>query len=46
MLAERAGVSPRGENMTMTVGEFLLRRIREAGVGRAFGVTGSGAPRP
>jgi indolepyruvate decarboxylase len=24
----------------MTVGEFLLRRIREAGVGHAFGVPG------
>jgi indolepyruvate decarboxylase len=26
--------------MTMTVGDFLLRRIREAGVGHAFGVPG------
>ena len=24
----------------MTVGEFLLRRLREAGVGHAFGVPG------
>jgi indolepyruvate decarboxylase len=31
--------SPR-ENITMTVEEFLLRRIREAGVGHAFGVPG------
>jgi indolepyruvate decarboxylase len=28
------------ESLTMPVGEFLLRRIREAGVGHAFGVPG------
>ena len=28
------------ETMTMTVGDFLLRRIREAGIGHAFGVPG------
>ena len=38
--AERATVSSTRETMTMTVGEFLLRRIREAGVGHAFGVPG------
>ena len=38
--AERAMVSSTRETMTMTVGEFLLRRIREAGVGHAFGVPG------
>ncbi len=32
--------SPTRESLTMTVGEFLLRRIREAGVGHAFGVPG------
>jgi indolepyruvate decarboxylase len=31
---------PGMESMTMTVGEFLLRRIREAGVQHAFGVPG------
>jgi indolepyruvate decarboxylase len=38
--AGRAAVSPAGETLTMTVGEFLLRRIREAGVRHAFGVPG------
>jgi indolepyruvate decarboxylase len=38
--AERASVSTGRESLTMTVGEFLLRRIREAGVGHAFGVPG------
>jgi indolepyruvate decarboxylase len=34
----RAGSST--ESLTMTVGDFLLRRIREAGVTHAFGVPG------
>jgi indolepyruvate decarboxylase len=34
-----AGSSTR-ESATMPVGEFLLRRLREAGVGHAFGVPG------
>jgi indolepyruvate decarboxylase len=38
--AVRSTVSPAGESVTMTVGEFLLRRIREAGVSHAFGVPG------
>jgi indolepyruvate decarboxylase len=38
--AGRSAVSPTRESLTMTVGEFLLRRIREAGVGHAFGVPG------
>jgi indolepyruvate decarboxylase len=38
--AERTTASSVRENMTMTVGEFLLRRLREAGVGHAFGVPG------
>jgi indolepyruvate decarboxylase len=38
--AERPAVSSGRESMTMTVGEFLLRRIREAGIGHAFGVPG------
>jgi indolepyruvate decarboxylase len=38
--AERATASSTRETMTMTVGDFLLRRIREAGVGHAFGVPG------
>jgi indolepyruvate decarboxylase len=38
--AERAPVSAGGETLTMTVGDFLLRRIREAGVTHAFGVPG------
>jgi indolepyruvate decarboxylase len=36
----RSTVSPTRETLTMTVGEFLLRRIREAGVRHAFGVPG------
>jgi indolepyruvate decarboxylase len=40
MTAERAPVSPTGERLTMTVGEFLLRRLKEAGIGHAFGVPG------
>jgi indolepyruvate decarboxylase len=38
--AGRSTVSPTSESLTMTVGEFLLRRLREAGVGHAFGVPG------
>ena len=38
--AGRSTVSPARESVTMTVGEFLLRRIREAGVSHAFGVPG------
>jgi indolepyruvate decarboxylase len=40
--AERArvGSGPKAETSTMTVGEFLLRRIREAGIAHAFGVPG------
>jgi indolepyruvate decarboxylase len=38
--AGRPVVSPTRESVTMTVGEFLLRRIREAGVSHAFGVPG------
>jgi len=40
MTAERAKVSSARDTTTMTVGDFLLRRIREAGVGHAFGVPG------
>ena len=45
MAAERATARPGRmgagtESMTMNVGEFLLRRIREAGVQHAFGVPG------
>jgi indolepyruvate decarboxylase len=39
MADHSAGSSARG-HLTMTVGEFLLRRIREAGVRHAFGVPG------
>jgi indolepyruvate decarboxylase len=38
--AGRSTGSPAHESVTMTVGEFLLRRIREAGVSHAFGVPG------
>jgi indolepyruvate decarboxylase len=38
--AGRSTGSPTRESLTMTVGEFLLRRIREAGVRHAFGVPG------
>jgi indolepyruvate decarboxylase len=38
--ASRSMVSPARESLTMTVGEFLLRRIRETGVRHAFGVPG------
>jgi indolepyruvate decarboxylase len=38
--AERSAAGPTGESSTMTVGEFLPRRIREAGVSHAFGVPG------
>jgi len=38
--AGRSTVSPARESVTMTVGQFLLRRIREAGVSHAFGVPG------
>jgi indolepyruvate decarboxylase len=38
--AERAPARSGRESMTMTVGEFLLRRLREAGVQHAFGVPG------
>jgi indolepyruvate decarboxylase len=36
----RADSGPKAETSTMTIGEFLLRRIREAGVEHAFGVPG------
>jgi indolepyruvate decarboxylase len=36
--SERMG--SRADTLTMTVGDFLLRRIREAGIGHAFGVPG------
>ncbi len=40
--AERArvGSGPAAEKSTMSVGEFLLRRLREAGIEHAFGVPG------
>ena len=38
--AQRAQVSPGRESLTMSVGEFLLRRLREAGIGHLFGVPG------
>jgi indolepyruvate decarboxylase len=38
--AGRSAGRPTRESLTTTVGEFLLRRIREAGVGHAFGVPG------
>jgi hypothetical protein len=38
--AERGPASSARETTTMTVGEFLLRRLREAGVRHAFGVPG------
>jgi indolepyruvate decarboxylase len=38
--AERATANSTRETMTMTVGDFLLRRLREAGIGHAFGVPG------
>ena len=38
--AGRSTVSSVRESVTMSVGEFLLRRIREAGIGHAFGVPG------
>jgi indolepyruvate decarboxylase len=40
MTAERAQVSSGREVLTMSVGEFLLRRLREAGIGHLFGVPG------
>jgi indolepyruvate decarboxylase len=42
MTAERPAASSARESATttMTVGEFLLRRLREAGIGHAFGVPG------
>jgi indolepyruvate decarboxylase len=44
-LAERAShragnTGQGGETVTMTVGEFLLRRLQEAGIGHLFGVPG------
>ena len=42
-VAERASDRSGGrgtENRTMTVGEFLLRRLQEAGIGHLFGVPG------
>jgi len=44
-LAERASdraqqTGPGTESRTMTVGEFLLRRLQEAGIGHLFGVPG------
>lgn len=38
--AARAAASSTRETMMMPVGEFLLRRLREAGVGHSFGVPG------
>jgi|GEM_PF-3512023 thiamine pyrophosphate-dependent enzyme len=38
--AGRSAGSSARESLTMPVGEFLLRRLREAGVGHAFGVPG------
>jgi indolepyruvate decarboxylase len=38
--AERTPVNTGSDTLTMSVGEFLLRRIREAGVTHAFGVPG------
>jgi glyoxylate carboligase len=38
--AGRSTVGPTRESVTMSVGEFLPRRIREAGVSHAFGVPG------
>jgi indolepyruvate decarboxylase len=38
--ARRPAASPARASVTMTVGEFLLRRIREAGISHAFGVPG------
>ena len=39
--SERTGQSGRGAgSLTMTIGEFLLRRFREAGIGHLFGVPG------
>jgi indolepyruvate decarboxylase len=40
MTTERAQVSTGRDTTTMTVGEFLLRRLREAGIRHAFGVPG------
>jgi indolepyruvate decarboxylase len=37
---ERTPVSPGHERLTMSVGEFLLRRLGEAGIGHLFGVPG------
>ena len=37
---DRSTVGAARESVTMSVGEFLLRRIREAGVSHAFGVPG------
>jgi indolepyruvate decarboxylase len=36
----RVGSRPEAETSTMSVGEFLLRRLREAGIQHAFGVPG------
>jgi indolepyruvate decarboxylase len=38
--AGRSAGSPTSASLTMSVGEFLLRRLREAGVEHAFGVPG------
>jgi indolepyruvate decarboxylase len=40
LTVERATTNSTRETMTMIVGEFLLRRIREAGIAHAFGVPG------
>jgi indolepyruvate decarboxylase len=40
MTAQRAQVSSGRETLTMSVGEFLLRRLSEAGIGHLFGVPG------
>jgi hypothetical protein len=38
--AKAGRTGPGKETMTVKVGEFVLRRIREAGVQHAFGVPG------
>ncbi|HEX6523563.1 MAG TPA: thiamine pyrophosphate-binding protein [Streptosporangiaceae bacterium] len=39
-VSDKAGQGRSAESRTMTVGEFLLRRLREAGIGHLFGVPG------
>ena len=38
--SDRSGQGRGTENRTMTIGEFLLRRLQEAGIGHLFGVPG------